>query len=94
MQTRIRVFLTGVSEKINIATTQLNSALLKTVQVNQKVRMIVMQCNEDAGEEMLRRLNREGVLPYGTRIVVITINDRYDAIMKMAEMGASDIIVQ
>lgn len=94
MQTRIRGFLTGVSEKMRIATSGVNGAFLNTVRVNQKVQMIVMQCNEDAGEEMLRRLNREGVLPYGTRIVVITTENRYESIMKMAEMGASDIIVQ
>jgi len=79
---------------MNISTSKVDGAFLNTVRVNQKVRMIVMQCNDDAGEEMLRRLNHDGVLPYGTRIVVITTNDRYDAIMKMAEMGASDIIVQ
>lgn len=79
---------------MRIATSGVNGAFLNTVRVNQKVRMIVMQCNDDVGEEMLRRLNREDVLPYGTRIVVITTENRYDAIMKMAEMGASDIIVQ
>ncbi len=79
---------------MRIATSGVNGAFLNAVRVNQKVRMIVMQCNDDAGEEMLRRLNRDGVLPYGTRIVVITTENRYDAIMKMAEMGASDIIVQ
>ncbi len=94
MKSRLRGFLTGISEEMSIAFLSLNGAFLNAVRVNQEVRTIIMQCNDDDGEEVLRRLNREGMLPYGTRIVVITIENRYEAIMKMAEMGASDIIIQ